>query len=200
MMMPGGWDTPEVARAQRVLVELQLEHPQQVGPFKAFLEAMKHVAVVDGSFLDLGCGVGHYGVLLAREFPQLRYTGYDASAAMIREARDLYPAGRFRVRPFEQANLEAHDIVMAAQVLEYQADPWHALAWLLGHTGWTILHRLRLAGGRSHWIEDEPTYCGHRANNYAWSLVDVTNLIEAMGGCIVFGQTWERHATLVVRR
>lgn len=198
--MNGGWDLPEVAKAQRALVEKQLAAPERVGPFQAFLHAMRHIALTHGAFLDIGCGVGHYGVLLAREYPQLRYTGYDASRAMIAEARSLYPQGRFRVRSFECANLWAYDIVMAAQVMEYQDEPWVALEFLLGHAGWTILHRLRLTDGPSRWLENEPTYCGNRANNYLWNLDDVVRFVWSHDCRLESSQIWGVQATLVVRR
>ena len=69
--IPGGWDRPEVAEAQRELVIGELCNADTL-PFKAFVDAMNSEGLRTGSLLDVGCGVGHYGVLCERHLPAIR--------------------------------------------------------------------------------------------------------------------------------
>ena len=201
--LDGGWKFPKVAQAQRTLVEEQLAvSVENVAPFAAFLRAMQHVPSDAETILDLGCGAGHYGVLCARNFPNLRYTGMDSSEAMIEQAKQLYPLGEFIIEDFVRAPFWNYGIILVAQVIEYQLDPWAALVGLVSRQprGTLILHRLRLTreGEPSHAIQ-EATYVGHRGRNYLWEAGELLDTIRKCGGEIVNQDVWGDNVTLVVK-
>lgn len=200
------WKKEEVARAQLELVTKQLGNPQAISPFAAFIRAMNGIALngisLSGkSLLDVGCGVGHYGVICSKFFPQIEYHGVDYSRAMIAEAKKLCPTGKFRVKEFSDVNFWDYDIVFVGQVLEYLDNPWDGIDELFDekHHGIVILHRLRLTEGVSHRIESEPMYCGLTAQNYQWNLNELTNFIKLKYGKVIDVDLWEGNATLTVQ-
>ncbi len=205
-MGDGGWKLAEVAAAQRALVEKQLREPETVEPFAAFLKAMLSIPDTDGMLLlDVGCGVGHYGVLCARYFSEISYFGTDSSAAMIAEARKLCQVGTFAVCEFDNNGFNdfgAFNIVLVSQVLEYQEDPWRALGRVLSDSrGYVILHRLRTTPDHSRLTPPELTYCGNTAPSYEWNL-DVLGLFAVSYGWRVAScDFWGKHdATMVLER
>lgn len=202
--MLGGWHRPDVAQAQRDLVLRELQDPHSIGPFTAFLWAIRKIKLEPPvTLLDVGCGVGHYGVLCEKYFPRIAYTGTDASAAIIAEAKLLAPLGRFEVCDFTANLFEDYDIVMASQVVETMPDPLaamkHLLRWV---TGYVILNRIRLTEPRdapSHQI-DEATYCGEIGTNWLWNLSELTTLIEAAGLEIIGTHTWDNQTCILAKR
>ncbi len=70
------------------------------------------------ALLDVGCGVGHYGVLCEKYYPRLQYYGTDASAAMIEQAKLLVPLGYLDVLEFRENYPGDFDIVLASQAIE----------------------------------------------------------------------------------
>ena len=51
----------------------------------------------DMKILDVGCNVGHYLVGLRKKFPILEYTGVDAYASYINEAKQAFSKKRHRI-------------------------------------------------------------------------------------------------------
>jgi SAM-dependent methyltransferase len=82
--------------------------------------------------LDAGCGGGYAVALLARTFPNSRFTGYDFEAAAIELARsgtDDLPNLRFDVRDLAQLDeAEAYDLITAFDIVHDQAQPRRVLA------------------------------------------------------------------------
>lgn len=103
--------------------------------------------------LDVGCGRGHAVNLMARAFPQSRFTGVDFEEEAIAAARAEAAAwglsnARFDVR--DAADLterESHDLVTAFDAIHDQAAPARVLA--------NIARTLRPAG-RSSWRTSPP--------------------------------------------
>jgi SAM-dependent methyltransferase len=167
-MMDKLWLKPEIADAQQALVLRELQDPIKAMPFRYFLEAMRHIDIRAGCLLDVGCGVGHYGLLCEKNFPQFEYHGTDVSPAMIERARDLAPLGQFRVCDFKSNDFGDYDIVLIGQVMELADDPWELLDYALLHThGYLILHRLRLTEHYSRKIP-EKAY-GIDTFDYEWN-------------------------------
>jgi len=194
MSMRGGWDSPDVAAAQRELVRVELCAPEECLPYKNFLWAMGMIhnrLEWDAHLLDIGCGVGHYGVLCERYFIGVDYYGTDASAAMIAEARLLAPLGRFVVCEFSDNELDDYAVVLASQVIELMGgDVWANLRWLLGNAPrYIILNRIRLTPEPSHAIE-EATYCGHSGLEWLWNQAELESAIVEY--CDVVGSSiWD---------
>lgn len=199
--MLGGWDRTDVAQAQRDRVVDELQHAQDVGPFRAFIWAMEQTGIVRGTLLDVGCGVGHYGVLCEKNCHHIVYTGTDASAAIIAEARLLAPLGKFEMCAFEHNYFEGYDIVMASQVIEMLPDCWAALELLLTKARrCIILNRIRLApdGETSHAIE-ESTYCGCSGHEWLWNIAELTAFIGRFG-VIVGNYDWDNQTCFVIKK
>ena len=205
MQAIGGWDRPDVAQAQLTLVTSELAHMDIVGPFVAFrwalqqIEPSKGMMMLGTTLLDVGCGVGHYGVLCERYYPGLLYHGSDVYEPMIERARLLAPLGRFSVCPFEDNDFGAYDIVLISQVVETMHNPPAMLRLALGlckHI--VILNRIRLTLDASHAIE-ETTYCGNVGREWLWNMAELRKLV-ADYGTVRYCSIWDNdnEATLVV--
>lgn len=177
----GGWLTPEVAAAQRQLVDWELNTIGNSEPYAPLGRALGTLLPAAGSLvLDAGCGVGHYGTWLKRAWPELVYLGTDYSAHMIAQAQEREPGLTFGVCEFGANAFEQASVVLVSQCLELQDDPWLELFRLLRRAaGAVILHKIRLAG-ESGFI-DEPTYAGHMGQIYLWSLSELERFITAAG-------------------
>lgn len=150
------------------------------------------------SLLDVGCGVGHYGVLCARYHPEIRYFGTDVSPHMITQAQDLLRGNGVRAVlaacPWNESPLAFFDIVLVSQVLELTDDPPAALQFVLEHAKkHVLLHRLRVRGtpGRVY----EPTYCSYPARNYIWDEAELLKMVSRYG-MVPPVEHWEDSITL----
>jgi SAM-dependent methyltransferase len=72
--------------------------------------------------LDLGCGPGHTTALLRAAFPLAEITGFDASAAMVDEARARVPRATFAVYDVTRPLRLPADIVFARFLLGHLPD------------------------------------------------------------------------------
>jgi SAM-dependent methyltransferase len=114
------FDLPENAFGQRKRLHVAAE----------ILAARKAKAV-----LDVGCGSGQLLTLpLAKNFPDIQFTGLDEDNASIGWARSQYPPSNLRfVLPQELATDARFDLIIASEVIEHVEDPAGFLAWLRGH-------------------------------------------------------------------
>ena len=87
---------PMVKPASRALVEVK-------APLEAFGKPKSEIRVA-----DFGCGTGIHVELFAKEGVH-SVVGYDKSAAMIAEAKRLYPTRKFLVADFTDPNVAAAD-------------------------------------------------------------------------------------------
>jgi trans-aconitate 2-methyltransferase len=78
--------------------------------------------------LDLGCGPGHTTALLRQHFPLAEITGFDASAAMLDEARARVPDATFAAFDVTRPLLLPADVVYARFLLGHLNDAQAALA------------------------------------------------------------------------
>ena len=95
------------------LAEQQLANPEDVAPYRTFLEAIERLVREErlpepARLLDFGCGVGHYSELLERYFPgRFAYTGCDFSEPMLAAARARWPEREFVVNDLFANELDA---------------------------------------------------------------------------------------------
>ncbi len=153
------WKSPAVAEQMGSLAEQQLASPEQVDPYRAFLEAIDRLLAEErlprpARLLDFGCGVGHYSELLQRSHPgRFAYTGCDFSQAMIATARARWPERDFVVNDLfaNELDLAGYDVIVAGALVDV-IDEWEdALDILLGSGApYVLLHRQQITEESSH--------------------------------------------------
>lgn len=195
----GGWDKQDVALAQRDLVIVELQHPNDIPPFISFRWAMENVRANSNTLLDAGCGVGHYGVLCERYYQDIIYTGTDVSEFMIQEARKLSKHCRFEVCRFEDNQFDNFDVILAGGIIEVTSDPFSSLEMILGKARrYIILNRLRLTTEPSRQIE-ETTYCGYIGKFFEWNLNEIVDIINKHASIMAW-RDYETQTTLVIEK
>lgn len=71
-----------------------------------------------GSVLELGCGFGRVGAMIANHWPAVRYTGIDVSPDLIEGARKRLPEAELHVADIAQIELVGQwDLVLAVSTL-----------------------------------------------------------------------------------
>lgn len=124
---------------------------QNIESFRRGIELVRDLPMNSFSLLDIGCGIGLYGVLL-RQYSgkRMEYRGADFSPAMVKTARRLNPfctieQGDARELPFEDKSV---DVVWISAVLEHVPEFEQVLAEAarIGRR-YLLLHRLFLHDG-----------------------------------------------------
>jgi len=162
------WKSRDVAAQMVELTSRELEHPEQVPPYRSFKELLDVVLQDDSlpgpaRFLDIGCGVGAYGELLERWAPgRFEYVGADYSEEIVDAARKRFPQRTFQQRDvFEPGSLSGFDVVFASGLVDVLSKYDEALdALLAADAPWVLLHRQRIAD-QVH-AEVAPGYRGQR--------------------------------------
>lgn len=201
------WLLESTALAQRTLVEEQLKRPNKAQPFYHYVQVLAALGVREPkieagyTLLDVGCGVGHYGVLTQHLTPRVQYVGTDTSPHMLEHT--IFPEGKFIHRAFEDNEFDAYDVVLLSQVLEMTNDPRNALRLAVGWMrdgAWLILHRLRHddVGER---VVYEPTYGNLPAQNYIWDLESLRLELEGFGRvCLIHDWNDQQTVSLLFHR
>jgi SAM-dependent methyltransferase len=183
------WRSRNVARQMAKLADQQLEKPDAIAPFSAFMQAVEalfadHPLPQPARFLDFGCGVGQYSELLERRFPgRFDYTGCDYAEEMIEEARARWPGRRFVVNDVfdNQLDLDSFDVVCASSLVDVVADYETALHVLLGAGApYVLLHRQRIGEGPSS-VDLAPGYRGQTTYRVRLDRADLERLAAANG-------------------
>lgn len=162
------WTSPDVASQMLELTNSQLQHPDDVAPYRAFRELLEILVREEtmprpATFLDIGCGMGAYGELLERWAPgRFGYTGADYAEAVVARAQARWPARRFVRRDVhEEHALDGFDVLFASALLDVLADYERVLeALCAADAPWVVLHRQRV--GRRPGVEIVPGYRGQR--------------------------------------
>jgi SAM-dependent methyltransferase len=150
------WKSGSVAKQHRKLVLEQLEHPDDVAPFRAFIEVIAELLDDPGlpnpaRLLDFGCGAGHYSELLERNYPaRFDYTGCDFSEEMVETAQGLWPSRKFVVNDVfdNHLDLSSFDVICASALVDVLSNYERALDVLLGsRASYVVLHRQRVTDG-----------------------------------------------------
>jgi len=180
------WDLPEVAEAQYDLTCGELEAFRKGRVFTYFAMALTYVPGFEElSLVDLGCGVGHYATFIHQQWPEMLYTGIDASQAMVDVAQEHCKNPRAEFFCFSLDNYDYpskfYQIALHSQALEYTPHPAENLAHLLRQgPRYIILHKIRFTEDRSapsHRLM-ELTYCGHQEEVYLWNEFELLKMIE----------------------
>jgi SAM-dependent methyltransferase len=127
------------------------------GAFKPeFLEVLRLLAQrpCEGSFLEFGCGSGHFLMQAASYFEHSLGVEINAAAAKECQARNL------DVREIDIARLESHsyDVIAAFQVLEHVPDP--------GETLRQLVRLLRPEGQLVIAVPNEDSFLGELESNF----------------------------------
>lgn len=104
------------------------EYARQAAP--GLLALLRRHGVREGLIVDLGCGSGRW----ARELNRAGYQvlGVDQSPAMVRLARRIAPASRFRVGSLFRVRLPpCSGITSIGECLNYRFDAWNSRAALV---------------------------------------------------------------------
>jgi SAM-dependent methyltransferase len=205
------WKRPDVAAKHTALVRTQLDtEPQELVPFSLFLEGIARIAHDENlpqpaSFLDFGCGAGHYSLLLDRYFPRrFDYLGCDYSEAMVDEARMLFPAHRFVVNDVlhNTLDLDAFDMICANGLVDVVGDYRTALDTLLApRAPFVLLNRQKLSEGRTRVVRQDAY--GHASDRVLIAESELNEIAVAHGRRIVARLDREGeidHAFLLARR
>ena len=162
------WNSPDVAAQMLELTNAQLEHPDDVAPYRSFRVLLDVLVREEGlpepaTFLDIGCGVGAYGELLHRWAPGgFEYVGADFADEVVAAAQARWPTRQFVRRDVhEEHALDGFDVVFASALLDVLPDYEAVLESLCAADArWVVLHRQRI--GRREQVEIVPGYHGQR--------------------------------------
>jgi hypothetical protein len=150
------------------LARQQLVDPLASSPFRVFHDALQDVLrdqdlPKPARLLELGAGVGHYGVLVREVFgDRFTYTGADYAPELIEVGRGAWPDLDLVVDDVFASALDwgAYDIVAANGLIEVLAEYERALVLVLGcRAPVGILHRQRMTRWRSY-VRSDPAYAG----------------------------------------
>lgn len=161
------WRSAAVAEQMLALTDSELRDPEQVPPYRAFLELASTLESDPelrrpARFLDIGCGMGGYGEVLERWAPdRFEYVGADYSPQILALARARWPGRQFVERDlFAPGALDGFDVVLGSAVVDVQADFERALRSLCAADArWLLLHRQQITDDRSR-AEVAPGYQG----------------------------------------
>jgi hypothetical protein len=162
------WKDPDVAEQMLALVRTQLADPLASSPFRVFHDALQDVLRDEdlpqpAGLLELGAGVGHYGVLVRELFgDRFAYTGADYAEELVRAGRRAWPEIDLVVDDLFATGLDwgAYDVVAANCVVDVLAEYERALELVLAcRAPVVILHRQRMTRGRSY-ARSDPGYEG----------------------------------------
>jgi predicted TPR repeat methyltransferase len=99
---------------------LDYGHPQS--QIKRF-EVLASVCPLDGKrLLDIGCGFADFADFLRSRYDNVRYTGFDISEQMVRNARLLHPDLDIRRENILTATVDAYDVVTANGIFYLLGD------------------------------------------------------------------------------
>jgi len=144
---------PEIAAAQRELVDQQLQQDPLPIQFRALADAVRSTQC-PGELWEVGCASGYNREVLDRQGIAYRsYGGCDISPAAIKVALERYPESEFVCfashdrPPFDLCGLpSSFDVVIDGCALMH-ADDWkiHLADLCARSRRWVILHRVPLA-------------------------------------------------------
>jgi SAM-dependent methyltransferase len=157
----------EIARERLALVSETFE-----APTRALLADLPYT--FGRYILDLGCGPGHTTALLREMFPLAQVTGFDASEAMIAEARERVPGAAFAVFDVTGPLLLPADIIYARLLLGHLPDPRAAM------TAWVP----SLRPGSAILVCEEPVRYRSRDADFAAYEEMVTGIVAANGATL----------------
>jgi len=90
-------------------------------------QILEEVGIISGSsVLDVGCGLGDFGLYLRKKGLDVSYTGIDINQGLIEECRRRHKWGNFFVADIEEDNLQHYDFVVSSSCfnlkLQYEGN------------------------------------------------------------------------------
>src|SRR5262249_15460389 len=110
------------AQEANALRDLERFDGKNIESFGRGIELVRDLQINDFSLLDIGCGIGLYGVLLRKySGKRLSYAGCDFSPAMIDAAKRLNPGCTFYQSDARKIDIpdRSMDVVWISAVLEH---------------------------------------------------------------------------------
>jgi ubiquinone/menaquinone biosynthesis C-methylase UbiE len=139
------------AQEANALKDLERFDGKNIESFRRGIELVRDLPVDDFSMLDIGCGIGLYGVLLGKySGKRFSYTGCDFSPAMIDAAKRLNPGCGFHQCDARKIDIpdRSMDVVWISAVLEHVPEFEKVLAEAARITRkYVLLHRLFIHEG-----------------------------------------------------
>jgi len=139
------------AQEANALKDLERFDGKNIESFSRGIELVRDLPIDHFSLLDIGCGIGLYGVLLQKySGKHFNYSGLDFSAAMIETAKRFNPNCSFRQGDARRTGVsdKSVDVVWISAVLEHVPEFEKVLAEAarIGRQ-FIVLHRLFVHDG-----------------------------------------------------
>jgi ubiquinone/menaquinone biosynthesis C-methylase UbiE len=139
------------AQEADAMKELARFDGRNVESFRRGIELVDNLPLDRISLLDIGCGIGFYGLLFQKySNKQIEYRGCDFSSAMVETARRLNPGAQFQQNDARELSHpdKSFDVVWISALLEHVPECEQVLAEAarVGRS-FILLHRLFLHEG-----------------------------------------------------
>ncbi len=143
-----GWQRPEIAVSQGLLVDTELNALRDGNPprvYEVAAQALRNTGMARGRVLEIGCASGYYSEVLETLLGSpVEYIGVDYSEPLIRQARSRYPRRLFLVGDACRVPLRnaAAPVVVSGCVLLHVPSYEDAVRETARLTSdWAIFHR-----------------------------------------------------------
>lgn len=190
-MLGAAWKAPVIAGRQRAVAERALRHMYEgaaPAEFSVAAAAVDATALEQPSVLEIGCGSGYYGEVLAHlASGDVDYIGVDYSLPLLRSGRAhdrqlKLVAGDATRLPFADGSF---DIALSAAVLMHVAEWRSALAESFRVSrGFVVLHRTPVADAPRTTHLEKRAY-GVRVAEHVFARAELDTAVQDLGGSVV---------------
>jgi hypothetical protein len=180
------WADPSIARAQRELVDQQIDRAPQEWPphFRAIADAIRETQC-PGDLLEIGSGVGHGREILDRAgIAYRRYEGVDLSPEAVALAKQRYPESEWvvgNVGPDRLKPMGWDTVIDGSAVLHVEEWQIHLARLCEASRRWVILHRIPAAKSNPSTSLSSTKGYGHTFDAWVFKRSDVVEEMQRRG-------------------